>query len=303
MELIQQEPPQQAQRCELTVCLEPLCSPSPDCSPEHCTAVSKPGDGQVQQLSEEVQELRKQVQQMPQLDVLQERLGTLAHQVQAVGASSSDAAAVLELRLQEVLATRESSGTQAGHADAGPCAEEGEDWHTMVTEQLASECSELQRRYNALQELVDGRIMISLDAMERQLPEALDKVERLLAEQNERFAKVEENDVRLNVALTKLGGCEQKVRDCMSRLDQVPSTSQARALWQEELSKLMENINVDGATLSKRIDMTLDAIEQIHQEQQSQAHGLHSLAKRLDEDETCGTYEFNAMKLADEIPV
>merc|ERR1711920_581252 len=89
----------------------------------------------------------------------------------------------------------------------------------------------------------------------------MEKVDRILAERAERFAKEEEVDVRMNLMLTKLGTNEQKVQSCMDRLERVPSASQVRMLYREELHKQLEEVNVVG--LERRIDTQARLIDEL----------------------------------------
>jgi len=233
-------------------------------------------------------------------DASAETVSMLATEVKALtggikGLDTSVAEMRLEIAVVQAAAREEANVVASPVASPDPWLEPAaakESWEAILAaSQLAGDCEELRLRYDAMQELVAGRIEVSLQGMEKQLPEALRKVESLSTEQNERFAKVEENNVRLGLSLTRLGNCEERLRDCMNRLEQVPTASQARALWQEEVAKLMENINVDG--LAKRIDMTLEVVAELHQEQQQQATVVRSFARVLADDEADAARELS----------
>jgi len=255
---------------------------------------------------ETIARLQERVDDSPQMEALQKRLADLSEEVRAAGASMGNA---LDARLHEIC----SSGALALADDTQEQAV-GEET-ALVTSQLQSDCSDLQlvtsqlhRRFDALQTQVDEQVLVSLRGMLKELPEAMGKVDRLLAEENERFCKMEENDVRLCTALTKLENCEQKVRDCMGRLERTPSSGHVRTLCHEELHKVMGDINLDG--LSKRLDGAVESISEITEGQQRQAAALRSLTKRVSDDEARVEYELAATTIplqcmeqtADKIP-
>jgi hypothetical protein len=229
--------------------------------------------------------LQQQLEDRPRLEALQTRLADLSQEVTSIGSATAKA---LKAHLQDIASWQEEQRISELKVSE---EEVPESWQEALVSnsQLQSDYSDLYRRFDAMQAVVDEQVLVSLQTMQRQLPEAMAKVDRLLTDENERFSKVEENDVRLCAALTKLESYEQKVRDCMHRLDQVPSASHARAIWQEELQKLLPEINVDG--LSKRLDMSLDAIDELHRHQQKHAIELRSLAKRVSDDEARIEYE------------
>lgn len=236
--------------------------------------------------------LQQKVEAMPSLEDLQTSMQLVAEvvgKVQAVGASSADAAAVLNEQLQEVLAKPQEAAELTNHADAPQL------WETMfTTAQLENECSALRRASVAMQELVDDKILVSLHSLERQSSEASGKVELIMAEQTQQFAKVDEYDLRLNLAVAKLESCDQKVRDCMSRIEQLPTSSHVRALLQESSLKCRGDIDVDD--LTKRLAQTLGAVEDIQQSQQKHAVVLRRVLKLLDEAEDCAPYDIAKLK-------
>lgn len=252
------------------------------------------------------------------LETLGARLESLARDVQVIGSSNADASVAMHARISEISVSRTE------HADAiaalqtqvkglqglenvieerekrleAKLAESlsvhvkalsEERWDTVAVERmptqaydLTAECSSLRQECDTLHDIVDGRVLVSLQTLEAQLPEALQKVERLLAEQSDRFAKIEENDVRLSLTQTRLGVCEQKVQDCMVRLEKVPTVSQMRMHWQEDVHRLLHDLNADG--LQKRIDLSIDAIEELNSQQQRTMAQVRSLMQGFDED-------------------
>mmetsp|Transcript_134801 Transcript_134801/g.375690 ORF Transcript_134801/g.375690 Transcript_134801/m.375690 type:complete len:564 (-) Transcript_134801:72-1763(-) len=127
--------------------------------------------------------------------------------------------------------------------------------------ELEVEVRELRGRCDSLQEAMDQRVMLSVWRVEKQLPEAMEKVERLLADYPERIAKVEENDVRLGLALARLGTQEHKVQNCMERLERLPSPEQIRKICREELGRRLEDTDMEGLTRS--VELQARAIEEL----------------------------------------
>jgi len=103
-----------------------------------------------------------------------------------------------------------------------------------------------------LKQIVDQKVLVSVWRADKQLPDITEKVDRLLYEHAERVAKDEEGEVRMNLTLTKFDAHEQKIQSCMDRLERLPSTSEVRMLYHEELHKHLEQVNIEG--LSIRVD-------------------------------------------------
>ena len=66
------------------------------------------------------------------------------------------------------------------------------------------------------------RVLLHGGQVERQLPEAMAKFERLLADHTERISKAEEHDVRLNLALGRLARNEERIQNCADRIERQP---------------------------------------------------------------------------------
>jgi len=199
----------------------------------------------------------------------------------------------LEARLEEILSAHLKEYLSPASEDVVPLGGNellrlNADWDmaaenmAVQTSELTAACSNLQQKYETLHDIVDGRISVSLQTLESQLPEALQKVERLIVEQSDRFGKVEENDVRLNLTQTRLGVCEEKVTNCMGLLEKVPTVSQMRMHWQEDVHRLLHELNADG--LQKRMDLSIDAIEELNAQQQRTMLQVRSLMQLFDED-------------------
>lgn len=126
---------------------------------------------------------------------------------------------------------------------------------------LEAEVTELRTRCNSLQEVIDQRLLISLMQLEKQVPEALSRVQLLLNEQTERLSKIEEHDVRLNIALMRLTTQEQKVHSCLDKVERLPSLNQVRSLWRDELERRLGEQNLEG--LSRTMDLQAQALDEL----------------------------------------
>jgi len=171
------------------------------------------------------------------------------------------AAAVAELGLSvRSVGTRSAEGlaelrleVEAGQGPADDEWASGQD--------LAAEVRELQGRYALLQEAVEERLSVAVWRIDRQLPEALERVEWLAGENAERHARLQEHDVRLGMALTRLAAHEQKVQAFSDRLELLPSLAQLRGMWQDELRRRLEEADVRG--LGQTVASQAGAIEEL----------------------------------------
>merc|ERR1719373_1448274 len=103
--------------------------------------------------------------------------------------------------------------------------------------------------------------MVSIWEVNRQLPEAVERLERIDGEFVERIAKTEEQDVRLNMALSRLSAHEEKVQGCMDRVEHLPTLSQVRSMWREELRRWADKANFDG--LGRSVHLQSQALEEL----------------------------------------
>ncbi|CAK0793729.1 unnamed protein product, partial [Prorocentrum cordatum] len=110
-------------------------------------------------------------------------------------------------------------------------------------------------------EAVEERLSVAVWRIDRQLPEALERVEWLAGENAERHARLQEHDVRLGMALTRLAAHEQKVQAFSDRLELLPSLAQLRGMWQDELRRRLEEADVRG--LGQTVASQAGAIEEL----------------------------------------
>jgi len=128
--------------------------------------------------------------------------------------------------------------------EAGSIEDDMRSWCAHVEEELSADIKEAHRRCDTIQEAVGQQLMVSVWRLEQELPNAVSKVDRLVCECHERFAKVEEHDVRLNYALGKLGACEQRLQTCVERVERIPNTQQVRMICREESNKACDELNI-----------------------------------------------------------
>jgi len=86
----------------------------------------------------------------------------------------------------------------------GALALESNDMETVV------ELRELRGRCDALQELVEQKVLVSVWQVDRQLPDVVERMDRLQCEYTECAGTLQEHDVRLNLALSRLSTNEEK---------------------------------------------------------------------------------------------
>merc|ERR1740121_1296882 len=94
-----------------------------------------------------------------------------------------------------------------------------------------------------------------------QLPEALEKVEWLGSENADWHARLQEHDVRLGLALSRLDLHEQRAQALSDRLEAFPGLAQLRGMWQDELRRRLEETDVRG--LGQTVASQAGAIEEL----------------------------------------
>lgn len=228
------------------------------------------------------------------LDDVRERVDRLSSEVRSMSQSSMEVIAEMRSRLQELVVENSIQtlqkacdvpelGKDSNHQMINHPPEHGLDeemWGNMVmAPELAGEIRDLHSQCASLQELVDQRVVVSVHQVEKQLPEVESKVDRLLWEYSERFAKVEENDVRLNHALAKLGCNERRVKDCLDQVEKAPTLNQVRSMCREELQKFVEEVNFEG--VSQKVDTTLAAVAELRDRLAEQASELEQFAHHV----------------------
>jgi len=123
------------------------------------------------------------------------------------------------------------------------------------------EVRELVGRCNALQDAFEQATSIAAGRMDEQLLEVFAKMGHLQADYPERIAKVEENEVRLGLAMVRLESQESKLQGCLDRLDRAPTTDQVRRLCREEVQRRLDETNV--IALMSDVDLQARAIQEL----------------------------------------
>jgi hypothetical protein len=150
--------------------------------------------------------------------------------------------------------------------------------------ELSSVLRKVCSQFSTLQEKVEDGVMMSISQLEQQLPEALRQVERLSSESADQAIKVEEHEVHLGIALSRQSTSDQKIQQCMDRVEQLPNVSYLRALCGEELATRLAEANLD--TLARRLELTMDAVaelgETVHQHHSQVVRDADSLDRKVE---------------------
>merc|ERR1712194_277577 len=123
---------------------------------------------------------------------------------------------------------------------------DAEDSSGLEAAELRVELTDVRKRCDALQQTVDQQVMVSVWQIERQLPETVEKLARFQEEYVERMTQLHEHDVRVSLALSRLGTHEERVQSCMARLERLPSLAQVRTLCFEELGRRLGETGLEG---------------------------------------------------------
>jgi len=127
--------------------------------------------------------------------------------------------------------------------------------------ELEAEVRELLGRCNALQQAFEQATSIAAGRMDEQLFEVLAKMDNLQADYPERISKVEENEVRLGLAVVRLETQELKLQGCLDRLDRAPTAEHVRRLCRDEVQRRLDEASV--TTLMSDVDLQARAIQEL----------------------------------------
>jgi len=100
-----------------------------------------------------------------------------------------------------------------------------------------------QELRNIMQDEIDQRVMVSIWRIEQQQTQAMSKVDQFMEECSERFAKIKEHEVRMELILTKLNAAEQRLQACEDRVERLPTIGQVSMKCQEEFGRRLESLN------------------------------------------------------------
>jgi len=201
------------------------------------------------------QALRRRVDgQADELAALQSRLA-VATNAAADATAAAVAAASACASSSQIVVSGAPGGDLAGHAEEPlPIA-------FAHQEDLGVDVQELRSQCNMLQEVVDKQLLVAVWELDRKLPEAMVKVDRVLKEHVTRMGKTEEHEVRLNLVLTKLSLNEEKLQNCMDRLERHPGVNQFRSMWREDLHRQLQDVDVEG--LRRRVQQQMQAVDEM----------------------------------------
>jgi len=127
--------------------------------------------------------------------------------------------------------------------------------------ELEVEVRELLGRCNALQEAFEQATSTAAGRVDKQLLEVLAKMDHLQADYPEHIAKVEENEVRLGLAVVRLESQELKLQGCLDRLDRAPTADHVRRLCREEVQRRLDEARVTA--LMSDMDLQARAIQEL----------------------------------------
>jgi len=96
--------------------------------------------------------------------------------------------------------------------------------------QFGSAVAEIRRRIDALQQLVDERVLSDLWQLTKQVPEATSRVDRISSQCQECLAKTEAHEVRIDLVRTSFEAHEQKFQALADRVDRTLSSEQEKQI-------------------------------------------------------------------------
>jgi len=140
-----------------------------------------------------------------------------------------------------------------------------QDW-TVITQNFVAQVSgnlgEVRQRLDALQEIVDEKVLVPLWQVSRQVPEATGRVERLSTQCQEFYAKVESHEVRLDMVRASFDTQEQRLQAIAEHVD--------RALTGDQGGRRGHDGHIRASTeaLTGRVDAHARAIEELREQLQ-----------------------------------
>lgn len=202
---------------------------------------------------------------------LAEEIGMMREQISRL--PTPDQMAGLSAEIQELL---------ANWAVRGEAGTSGEPLAVLwgSAREVGGEVQQLRRQCDELKDAVDDKVPVWLKEVERKAGEALEKADRLLREYSQDLcAKVEEHESRLGLILVRMGTQDQHYRDCMGRVDKLPTATHVRALLHEELRKHLDEVSQGG--VERQVTNTLAAVECLRDQLNQQAIDFEHLTRRV----------------------
>jgi len=201
--------------------------------PETDTAVVRWTEGLARKVAghaASIQELRLEISTMA--TKLKEDLQTAFEEFQSSMASSKvDSKQIAEWHVSSYEDGNDGSVSKEDHLE-----------ETFSPSMLNLELDHQELR-NIMQDEIDQRVMVSIWRIEQQQTQAMSKVDQFMEECSERFAKIKEHEVRMELILTKLNAAEQRLQACEDRVERLPTIGQVSMKCQEEFGRRLESLN------------------------------------------------------------
>lgn len=213
--------------------------------------VAQPRGGEFEAMQRQVEQLASTAQ----VDCVARQVAQQAGVVEELREITQQAHSEMETRFQAFF--KELSEEPAG------CEEMSEDdgWKDVVVGSWEDTVRSLHDQLHSLQDVVDGRVLSAVWQVERQLPAASEKVDQVTRDCAERIEKLEEHEVKLGIAHAKIATQEQRLQICLDRVERLPTTTQVRSLWREELQKQFDEANIEE--LSRKVEVQAHAIDEL----------------------------------------
>jgi len=128
------------------------------------------------------------------------------------------------------------------------------DWEATLEEDVEKRLADVQHRVDALQEMLDTRIVPQLWELGRQVPDATVGVDRLCAQCQDFFSKVEAHDVRLKLLGTAVETQDNGLHALAERVERAVAQGHRRG---------GDTALADAEKLTGRLDAHAQAIEEV----------------------------------------
>merc|ERR1712232_216701 len=111
---------------------------------------------------------------------------------------------------------------------------------------------------------VEQKLVSCSRDVERQLPEVMDRVDKLtdmLLDHAERFSKIDEVSIRLDHVHTRASTHEEKLQRFTARVENLPSRQDVRSMFREELQRKFDDSSLP--TLKSKVEHHDHALEEV----------------------------------------
>eukprot|EP00928_Gymnodinium_smaydae_P087390 TRINITY_DN71660_c0_g1_i1.p2 TRINITY_DN71660_c0_g1~~TRINITY_DN71660_c0_g1_i1.p2 ORF type:complete len:131 (+),score=35.99 TRINITY_DN71660_c0_g1_i1:879-1271(+) len=76
------------------------------------------------------------------------------------------------------------------------------------------------------------------------------------------MGKMEEHEVRLGLALARLSRNEDRIQNCLERLERQPGAQQLRTMWREDIQREWRDVDVEE--LRRQVDQQTVALDEVY---------------------------------------